>query len=318
METSHRNRIVGGLIGVAVGDALGVPVEFSSREARDKDPVTGYRAYGTHNQPAGTWSDDTSLTLCLADALIQGPEYARIAKKFVAWYEKGLWAAHGKAFDIGNTTAHAIQALKLGELPELAGPMEESANGNGSLMRILPLAFYTAKMELEERRRWAFEISGFTHGHPRAKIACWFYCEIARNLLNGMPAAAAIDTARETLEAWQKSPGGNSQWSHFGRCSSGIRDLRRDEIRSSGYVIDTFEAALWCLLQAETFADSVLLAVNLGSDTDTLAAVTGGLAGCLYGIEGIPAEWREGLVRYGEVFAIVERFAAICGKSDTK
>ncbi len=313
MSLSDRHRITGGLIGVAVADALGVPVEFSSRGELDDAPVTGYRVFGSHNQPAGTWSDDTSLTLCLAEALIEGAEYQRIAEKFVAWYEKGLWTAHGKVFDIGITTLQAIRNLKEPGAPEHAGPIEESANGNGSLMRILPVAIYTAKMELEERRRWALEISGFTHGHPRAKMACWFYCEIARNILNGMAAAAAIDTARAIVEAWQSAQGGNSQWSHFARCSSGIRYLRRDEIRSSGYVIDTLEAALWCLLQAETFAESVLLAVNLGSDTDTAAAVTGGLAGCLYGIEGIPAEWREGLVRYGDVLALAEKFAAICG-----
>lgn len=313
MHLSDRDRIIGGLVGVAVGDALGVPVEFRSREELDDNPVTGYRAFGTHNQPAGTWSDDTSLTLCLAEALIEGAEYQRIAEKFVAWYEKGLWTAHGKVFDIGITTLQAIRKLKDPGAPEHAGPMEESANGNGSLMRILPVAIYTAKMGLEDRRRWAFEISGFTHGHPRAKIACWFYCEIARNLLNGMAAAAAIDTAREIVETWQSAQGGNSQWSHFARCSSSIRVVARDEIRSSGYVIDTLEAALWCLIQAETFADSVLLAVNLGSDTDTVAAVTGGLAGCLYGIEGIPAEWRAGLVRYGDVLALAEKFVAICG-----
>ncbi|GAB4432130.1 MAG: hypothetical protein OHK0011_14950 [Turneriella sp.] len=229
MSLSDRHRITGGLIGVAVADALGVPVEFSSRGELDDAPVTGYRAFGTHNQPAGTWSDDTSLTLCLAEALIEGAEDQRIAEKFVAWYEKGLWAAHGKVFDIGITTLQAIRNLKEPGAPELAGTMEESANGNGSLMRTLPLAFYTAHMELEDRRRWACEISGFTHGHPRAKIACWFYCEIARNILNGV------------------------------------------------------------------------------------AAVTGGLAGCLYGIEGIPAEWRQGLVRYGDVLALAEKFAAICG-----
>lgn len=307
---TQRDRILGGLIGVAVGDALGVPVEFRPRSVLDADLVTGYRAFGTHNQPAGTWSDDTSLTLCLADALCEGVDYRRIAAKFVAWYNEALWTAHGEVFDIGITTRQAIETLKSTSVPELAGPMEESANGNGSLMRILPLAYYSAALPADERRRLAFDISGMTHGHPRAKIACWLYCEIARHLLLGEGKSAAVELAWQTVDAWQASFGGNSEWQHFARCRASLADVQRTAIRSTGYVIDTLEAAIWCLLRGSNFRETVLMAVNLGNDTDTVAAVTGGLAGTFYGLGGAPPELVHGLARVNDLMDLAERFVA--------
>lgn len=309
MPITANDRILGGIFGVAIGDALGVPVEFQARASLVANPVTGYRAFGTYNQPAGTWSDDTSLTLCLLDALCDGIDFNRIAAKFIAWYDHALWTAGGKVFDIGITTRHAINALKLGSPPELAGPAEEESNGNGSLMRILPLAFYTANRPEEERRRHAFAISAITHGHPRAKIACWLYCEIARNLLQGMERFPAIDAAYSTVDAWQKAHGGNSQWHHFHRCTSKIVQTEREAIRSSGYVIDSLEAALWCLLKGNSFEDTVLMAVNLGKDTDTVGAIAGGLAGVLYGYGNIPPKLVDGLMKQAEIKNLCSLFS---------
>ncbi len=306
---TQRERILGGIIGLAIGDALGVPVEFRPRAVLDADPVIGYRAFGTHNQPAGTWSDDTSLTLCLADALCDGVDYRRIAAKMIAGYDDALWTAHGKVFDIGITTRQAIGTLKSTQLPELAGPMEESANGNGSLMRILPLAFYSATLPTDERRRLAFDISGMTHGHPRAKIACWLYCEIARHLFMGEGKSEAIDLAWQTVDEWQASLGGNSEWQHFARCRSSLAHVEWAEIRSTGYVIDTLEAAIWCLLRGGDFRETVLLAVNLGDDTDTVAAVAGGLAGTLYGLGGAPPDLLHGLARVNDLMELAEKFS---------
>jgi len=305
----YANRILGGIFGVAIGDALGVPVEFTSRASLDTNPVTGYRAFGSHNQPAGTWSDDTSLTLCLADALCEGMDYNRIAAKFIAWYDEALWTAGGKVFDVGITTRHAINSLKLGSPPELAGPAEEESNGNGSLMRILPLALFTANMPEELRRKYAFDISAMTHGHPRSKIACWLYSEITRNLLQGTNRADAIDSAYATVDAWQNNNGGNSQWHHFARCPSAIGTATRDTIRSTGYVIDSLEAALYCLLNANTFEETVLAAVNLGDDTDTVGAIAGGLAGTYYGLQEIPEHLRSGIRRMNEIQNLAARFA---------
>ena len=310
LQENQQDRIIGGIFGVAISYALGVPVEFTSRASLDENPVTGYRAFGSHNQPAGTWSDDTSLTLCLMDALREDLDYNRIAETFIAWYDEALWTAGGKVFDVGITTRHAINALKLGTAPELAGPTEEEANGNGSLMRILPLAFYTAKMPEDLRRKYAFDISAMTHGHPRSKIACWLYCEIARNLLLGSNRPEAIDSAYKRVDAWQKTNGGNSQWHHFARCTSTIAGAIRDTIRSTGYVIDSLEAALYCMLKTNTFEEAMLMAVNFGNDTDTVGAITGGLVGTYYGVQEIPAHLQSGLRRSGDIQNLVRQFAS--------
>ncbi|MBS0616753.1 MAG: ADP-ribosylglycohydrolase family protein [Spirochaetes bacterium] len=298
------------ILGLAIGDALGVPVEFSARTALDTNPVTGFRGFGTHNQEPGTWSDDTSLTLCLMDALCTGVDYRCIADKFVAWRDQGLWTAHGVVFDMGVTTNRAIAALKLGEVPENAGPAKENSNGNGSLMRILPLAFYTISEAVEVRRKLAFDVSSMTHGHLRSKIACWFYCEIVRNIIHGHARAEAVNAAREVIEGWQLAANAGDEWQYFHRCSSAITAESRSAIKSTGYVIDSLEAALWCFLKAENFAEAVLLAVNLGNDTDSVGAITGGLAGCFWGEAGLPPAWVNGLAREGEIAALCGKFAS--------
>jgi len=180
-----KNKIKSALLGVAVGDALGVPVEFLSRDEIKQQPVTGMQGYGTHNQPAGTFSDDASLTFCLAEALTKDFDLQEIANNFVKWCYNGYWSAHGDVFDIGIATRAAIERLARGEKPEYAGGFEIASNGNGSLMRILPLIFYIKYMPLEERYRITKQVSSITHGHIRSVIACFYYLEFARHILNG-------------------------------------------------------------------------------------------------------------------------------------
>jgi len=136
------NIVKAGIFGVCIGDALGVPVEFKKREDLKKSPVTGYLEYMSWNQPKGTWSDDSSLTLCLAEVLTKGCDLEKIGESFVKWNKYGHWTAHGRLFDIGETTRHSIARLIKGESAKFSGNIFEEDNGNGSLMRILPLAFY--------------------------------------------------------------------------------------------------------------------------------------------------------------------------------
>ena len=303
-----KDRIKGGFFGIAVGDALGVPVEFQSRQKLTENPITGYREFGTHRQPAGTWSDDTSLTLCLAESLTKGIDYADIGREFVAWLYEAKWTATDVVFDVGITTKQAIDSLKKGVQADLAGPMDEYSNGNGSLMRVLPIGLYALLQPLEVRRRLAFDISSITHGHPRAKIACWFYCEILRNIIQGNQKAAAVDNAWTTVNDWQASNGGNSQWPFFKLCTSKIEQKPLGSIQSTGYVIDSLEAAIYCLLTTDSFQDAVIKAVNLGEDTDTVGAITGGLAGTYYGFDAIPTAFIRGLKKTTEIEELVETF----------
>jgi ADP-ribosyl-[dinitrogen reductase] hydrolase len=171
------------LFGLAVGDALGVPVEFKSRQTIKQNPITGMTGYGTYNLPPGTWSDDSSLTFCLADALTQEFDLNIIGQNFVRWLYQNYWTPYGNVFDAGISTRQAIYNLSTGARPDLAGGFDEDENGNGSLMRILPLLFYIKDKEINDRYQITKQVSSITHAHIRSVIACFYYLEFGRRLL---------------------------------------------------------------------------------------------------------------------------------------
>lgn len=297
------------LFGVAVGDALGVPVEFKSRQAISKNPVTDMIGYGTHNLPAGTWSDDSSLTFCLAEALTQEFNLNNIGQNFVRWYQENYWTPHGNVFDIGIATRDAISRLEDGEKPELAGGFEDSDNGNGSLMRILPLVFYLLDKPIKERFDITKKVSSITHGHFRSVIACFYYLEFALQILAGKDKFEIYQNLQTEISNHLTSLTINpAEIAIFDRLLKGkLAKLDEDEIQSSGYVLHTLEASIWCLLTTDNYKEAVLKAVNLGSDTDTTGAVTGGLAGLLYGLDNIPKRWITQLARKEDIENLAER-----------
>lgn len=300
---SQRNIYRDVLFGVAVGDALGVPVEFRSREELSREPVTGMRGYGTHNQPPGTWSDDSSLTFCLAEALTEGFDLNTIGQNFVRWHRKGYWSAHGKIFDIGGITWRALSRIHSGVAPEIAGDDGDWSNGNGSLMRILPLLFHIAGKPPAERFLLTQQVSSLTHRHVRSVVSCFICLEFAGHVIAGMDKTEAYSSLRsETpalLESFGVSP---DELRHFDRLfKRNIASLPSEQIASDGYVVHTLEAALWCIMKTSSYSRAVLKAVNLGRDTDTTAAVAGGLAGLLYGYETIPDEWMNVLARRKDI-----------------
>ena len=303
MFENMQQKIKSALLGIAIGDALGVPVEFENRERRKADPVISMRNFGTHNQPAGTFSDDASLTFCLAEALTEEFDLQNISDNFIKWYHEGYWSAHGKVFDIGITTRYAIDRLANGEMPEFAGDFDEMSNGNGSLMRILPLVFYIKDMPVEERYVIAKKVSSITHAHIRSVIACFYYLEFARHLLRGNDLKYIYSLLKiEITDLLVSKEINNNEIAIFNRLlKDDIYKLDEDAIQSSGYVIDTLEASIWCLITTNNYKDAVLKAVNLGSDADTTGAVTGGLAGLLYGYEEILAHWLKVLARRQDI-----------------
>lgn len=306
------SKILAGLMGLCVGDALGVPVEFEGRTKLVQSPVLTMRGYGTHNQPPGTWSDDSSLTFCLAECLCKGFSLEAIASSFCRWYREGYWTPYDKVFSVGRTTGEAIRHLEQGVSPLKAGGTDENSNGNGSLMRILPLAFDHQTLTLSELLERVHQVSCITHAHLRSQIACGIYISIAVCLLQGWePESAYLQGIQNVKEIYMQVPY-SSQISYFERVMTGeIANLPIDSIASSGYVVHTLEASLWCLLNTSSYADAVLQAVNLGEDTDTTAAVTGGLAGIYYGIENIPQEWIEQIARKDDIISLAARLAAI-------
>lgn len=298
------NIVKAGIFGVCIGDALGVPVEFKEREYLKRFPVTGMLEFMSWNQPKGTWSDDSSLTLCLAEELIKGYDLEKIGESFVKWNKYGHWTAHGRLFDIGGTTRHSIARLIKGESAKFSGNIFEEDNGNGSLMRILPLAFYLVNEEkIENLYRTVKEVSSITHGHFRSVFACFIYVIFAIQLIKGNDKKEAYNHVQKRALEYAEIQGFNpKEIELFQRIlKNDISSFHEDEIKSSGYVLHSLEASLWCFLNSESYPEAVLKAVNLGEDTDTTGAITGGIAGIYYGFENIPEEWVFDLVRKEDI-----------------
>ncbi|RCJ28293.1 hypothetical protein A6S26_12215 [Nostoc sp. ATCC 43529] len=303
-------KTLSGLMGLCVGDALGVPVEFTSRAERIKSPVTTMLGYGTWNQPPGTWSDDSSLSFCLAESLCRGYSLEAIANSFWRWYKEAYWTPRGDVFDIGQTTHTALMRLKQGVVPHQAGGKVENSNGNGSLMRILPMAYCHRNLTLSELIARVHDVSAITHAHARSQMACGIYISIAVSLLEGADLQTAYLQGLQDIQQIYSVREFLLEKPHFGRVFSGeIAKLPVEEINSGGYVIDTLESSLWCLLNSSSYSEAVLKAVNLGGDTDTTAAVTGGLAGIYYGVENIPRQWINQIARKQDIIYLAERFA---------
>ncbi|SHL30166.1 ADP-ribosylglycohydrolase family protein [Chryseobacterium polytrichastri] len=306
------NVVKAGIFGVCIGDALGVPVEFRSREQLKRSPVTKMRALGTHRQPAGTWSDDSSLALCLAESLCKGYDLEDMATKFLQWYNAEIWTPHGRVFDIGIATRQAINKISKGYAPQLCGGTSEFDNGNGSLMRILPLLFYIKELPIEQHFDKVKDVSSITHAHIRSVISCFMYLEFLLEILNGADKFEGYQKMKSTVKYFLDNNPICSQgeMDKFDRIlNNNIFEYNEDKISSSGYVLHSLEASLWCFLNSESYSEAVLKAVNLGEDTDTTGAITGGIAGIYYGFENIPEEWISDLVRKVDIEILCEKLA---------
>lgn len=308
---SPKDRILGGLWGSLVGDALGVPVEFKDRATVQLDPVKDMREFGTHKQPRGTWSDDSSMLLCMADSLLNHEfSLADMGDRFVRWMNEDLWTAHGDVFDMGGTTCTALMRIAKGVPAGEAGGQHEDSNGNGSLMRILPAVLRFESEPLESFSSRLEKVSAITHAHARSRMACVFYGLLVRQLMLGWQPMAALDSARSEFTGWYERSPEFSRFNHI--LEDNLASLPEGEIVSTGYVLHTLHASLWCLLTTDNYRDCVLKAVNLGGDTDTTGCVAGGLAGVVYGMKSIPADWIQQLARKGDVDCLFHEFAELC------
>jgi ADP-ribosyl-[dinitrogen reductase] hydrolase len=308
---TEKERIFGGLWGAIVGDALGVPVEFTSREEVRRNPITGMRGYGTFNLPPGSWSDDSSLLLCTVESLLHGFDTVRMGDLFMQWLNEGYWTPWGTTFDVGNSTSNSIHRLMKGVPPEEAGGRGEDDNGNGSLMRILPVGISFSHQPLSEFLNTVHRASSVTHRHPRTLMACGFYCLMVRALLDGLSAEEAYGFAIDHAKTHYARLPFAEELGHFERLFSGLMgSIPETAIKSGGYVIHTLEAGIWCLLNLNSFQEAVLKAVNLGEDTDTTGCVTGGLAGVLYGLKGIPKEWLNAMARREDIDKLLAQYTS--------
>ncbi|MCI5519907.1 MAG: ADP-ribosylglycohydrolase family protein [Treponema sp.] len=309
------------IYGVAVGDAMGFPVQFYKREQVKSFNVTKMIPHKGGKFPAGTWSDDTSLTLALADSLSQTDDidYSDIMKKFYNWISKGEYTQEGKAFDIGRTCFKALLNYSSGVDPLMCGGQGENENGNGSLMRIAPLVFYIQKkfgdsaFDNKDTFEVIHNVSRLTHAHPIALVGCDIYIAVLFALLHGMEKVAAMKFAIEKVSSYvQTKTELNKAFPKYQRLTKyDFINLPERKISSSGYVVDTLEAALWCFLTTDSYRECILQAVNLGKDTDSIAAVSGAMAGLYYGNseeKGIPEEWKCALQNKNLIEIIITKF----------
>jgi ADP-ribosylglycohydrolase len=272
------DRLAGGVWGHLVGDAMGVPYEFKSA-LNIGEVVWGHK--GVHGQLPGTWSDDGGLMLALLDSLLSvGFDPTDQGQRFLRW-SYGEDYAPGPPFDIGTTTSTALKKLDSGIMAEEAGGRSVDDNGNGSLMRILPIALVSPEVPAAELVTMAMRSSAITHGHARARVACAVYCLLAQGLLKGQPPstalAAALGQARASLPS---------------QLHQEIEILAEHPVHyGAGYVLDCFWSAFESLKSSDSYQETVTRAIKYGNDTDTTASVAGGLAGVYWGVGGIPAEW---------------------------
>jgi len=290
------NKIRAVMFGHAVGDALGVPVEFRSREYLDRKPVTDMIGYGTYNLPAGCWSDDTSMSLCALESLAKGTlDFDDIMKNFGKWCYRGEFTPEGFVFDIGNTCSYAIDNYVYGKMSaHSCGLSDIMSNGNGSLMRIHPFVLYAVCNNINNSNftRMIIQASSLTHAHCISTDGCVIYAYVLRELLAN-PSKSSVYRALNTVSVDDIYYPPNKYYNRL-LCQD-ISLIDRNEIKSSGYVVDSLEAAIWCLLTTNSYNECVLKAVNLGEDTDTVAAIAGGLAGALYGFDAINKDWLDTL-----------------------
>lgn len=295
-----RQRAIGSLLGLAVGDALGTTLEFSVRDSRPR--LTGMEGGGPFRLEPGQWTDDTSMALALADSLLacDGLDEHDLMTRFVSWMDDGAYSSNGRCFDIGNNVRAALNQFKATCNP-IAGSTDPMSAGNGSLMRLAPVAIRYWDDE-EARHDAAARQSRTTHGAPEAVDACIAFADMLADAIAGKPRSEGLrDRVGDPSYAGQVADIMAGSW----------RGKARGEISSSGYVVHSIEAAIWCVARTGSFAEAVLLAANLADDADTVAAITGQLAGALYGYQAIPQPRMGELSQQGLIFGMARQLVDI-------
>lgn len=297
------DRYRGSILGLAVGDALGAPVEF--KRPGSFEPVTDMTSGGAFGLRPGQWTDDTSLALCLAESLVEmnGFDLVDQLDRYVRWYRQGHLSSTGECFDIGNTTKMALNHYEMTK-ERYSGPTDPSTAGNGSIMRLAPVPLAYAK-DFATAVEKSGESSKTTHGASEAVDSCRY--------LGGLIAASVtgVDKTELLSKRYSQKPGywtENPLGEKVDAIANGsFKEKSPPEINGSGYVIDCLEAALWAFYKTESFGDGCLLAVNLGDDADTTGAVYGQLAGAYYGASGIPKNWLRVLTHQPLVQSFADR-----------
>ena len=298
MTKKDLDRYRGCLLGLAVGDAIGTTVEFKARGSFV--PVTDMTGGGVFNLKPGQWTDDTSMALCLAESLVEKNDFDAHDQmsRYLDWYQNGYLSSTGRCFDIGGTTRQALEKFKATGKP-MSGSKHPSSAGNGSLMRLAPVAMFYAP-NLARAQFFAAKSSRTTHAAKECLEAC--------GLFAGMLVLALAGEDKETI-LFENDVTGISSEKLLAIARGEYKAKSAHQIRGNGYVVDALEAALWCFWTTDTFSAAVLAASNLGDDADTTAAICGQVAGAYYGQSGIPVPWVEKLYLKDRIIELGERLA---------
>ena len=305
----HYNQYLGAIIGHAVGDAMGFPTEFSKREELLKNPVIEMIDSPDVGQPAGSWSDDTAMEIATIDSFIQKKyfDYKDIMDKWVKWISKSEYTPTGVAFDIGRTCLKAIKKYCNGTAPLQCGSTSINENGNGSLMRILPVALYAYSKKLDDTsiHKLTNEVSSLTHAHEVSRLGCYIYVQFIICLLKGY----TKEDAYKHIQYLDYSAYDMHSLKLYTRIlDEQIEVQRLDQIKSTGYIVDTLESAMWIFMNAQHYKEAITASTNIGGDTDTIGAIVGSMAGIYYGFESIPSNWLDKLQRKEYLMELADKF----------
>ena len=305
----HHNQYLAAIIGHAVGDAMGFPTEFSKREELLKNPVLEMIDSPDVGQPAGSWSDDTAMEIATIDSFIHKKcfDYKDIMDRWVKWICESEYTPTGVTFDIGRTCLKAIKRYCNGSAPLQCGSTSPRENGNGSLMRILPVALYAYSRNLDDisTRKLTNEVSSLTHAHEVSRLGCYIYVQFVICLLKGYEKE---DAYRYVQDLDYSSYDANSINLYTRILDRQIEELILDDIKSSGYIVDTLECVLWIFMNAKNYKEAIIASTNIGGDTDTIGAIVGSLAGIYYGIDSIPSKWLDKLQRKEYLVELISKF----------
>lgn len=306
-----RLKYIDGLMGFVIGDAMGLPLSARTREELLKKPITKMIGEGTYERPEGTWSDNTSMMIATIDSINakNNVDFNDIALKFAAFKNHHQYTADHEVFKLNETCAEAIDKFEENhDNPILCGSVNNEDNDNGSLVRILPIAYYALDKKLKdfEVLELVKKISSITHANEISMMGCYIYVRFVMFLLTGKDKYSAYSMMKcvdytmfseEVQNAYQRL------------LKEDISKLKINEINSTSYIVDTLEACLWVILKSENFKEAIIGAINLGDDTSSIGALTGGIAGILFGYDFIPDEWKDTILRKEYLLDIFEEFS---------
>jgi ADP-ribosyl-[dinitrogen reductase] hydrolase len=306
-------RSQGGLLGVAVGDALGKQAALAAQRRASRDPAEGGLAFGHPDDLPAEWSESTSLTFCTVEALLDDYSLSRLGEFFGRWLQEGYWSASAATPDpTDDATRQAIERITQGVPAEHSGTSDDNCGDCGSLMRILPVALAFSRWSIPVMLERVHEASSVTHAHTRYMMACGLYALVVRNLAYNRSISAAYRNAMNDAKRIYDREPWRSERRPFRRIMRAtIGEMSQDQIVFDGSVVSTLEAAVWCLQRTRSFRACMQQVLKFREEIGALAAVAGGLAGVAYGNQEIPDEWISGIARKGDLIQTSKRFAAI-------